>query len=324
MSDEPRYFRLGLFAVLGATLLVGAIIAFGGGQFFRPKAYAETYVNGSVQGIDPGTPVKFRGVQIGRVKSVDFTFNLYDIKDANQAHNYVVIIMEIDRPVSPGFFDSGMRAELEKNIRDGLRVSIEPLGITGLNYLDFGYFEPGRFPPLQVDWKPHNFYVPYAPGQITSFLDSINKIMREVEDFNIDEFTKSGTELLDNLNKSVLDAQLGKVSQDLRDLVARIDTTVQSADIPAVSADLRKLIDGISTSNSKLEKILANLEPASRLEAAQIKDIIANTDSITKNLLALSEEVRQRPSILIWGGKPPAPKPLPSPSPSQRKKQPKP
>ena len=169
-----------------------------------------------------------------------------------------------------------------------------------------------------MDWTPEHLYVPYAPGELTSFLDSINNIMREVEDFKLDEFTKTGTELLQNMNKSVLDAQLGKVSDDLRQLVSRLDSAVVGADIPGVSKDLRSLIDGVASSNAKLDKILANFEPASRIEAAQIKEIVANIDGISSNLLALSEEIRQRPSILIWGGSPPKPKPSPKPTPTPK------
>ena len=44
---------------------------------FRPRIYIETYVDASVQGVDVGSPVKFRGVPIGRVSAIKFTFNEY-------------------------------------------------------------------------------------------------------------------------------------------------------------------------------------------------------------------------------------------------------
>ena len=76
MSQQPRYFRIGLFIVIALAILAAALIAFGAGQFFRPRIYIETYVNASVQGVDIGSPVKFRGVQIGRVSAISWGVSL--------------------------------------------------------------------------------------------------------------------------------------------------------------------------------------------------------------------------------------------------------
>ncbi len=48
-------------------LLVGLVI-FGGGRFFQDEIILETYFDSSVQGLDIGSPFKYRGVTIGEVK----------------------------------------------------------------------------------------------------------------------------------------------------------------------------------------------------------------------------------------------------------------
>ena len=75
MSEKPGYFRIGLFILIALAILVAGLVALGAGAFLRQRIYIETYVNASVQGIDIGSPVKFRGVQIGRVSGISFTFN---------------------------------------------------------------------------------------------------------------------------------------------------------------------------------------------------------------------------------------------------------
>ncbi len=315
MSAQPNYFRLGLFVILGIMLILGGLLVFGGGQMFRPKAYAETYVNGSVQGVDIGSGVKFRGVQIGRVVEIDFAFNRYDKDNLDQAQNYVVLIMEIDREIAPGIFNPAAKEALEQNIAEGLRVRIEPQGITGLNYLDFGYIDPERFPALQVAWKPEFFYIPYAPGEITNVLDSINNIMREVEKFNLQGFSENAVSLLENLNKSVVEAQIGEISNQLKTLLSEFTAAIEAANVDALSTDAQKLLTGLDESNTKLdallsgltrsnaslEKILKNIEPSTRLDSSEIKAIVANSAEITENLLLLSQEVKKRPSLLLWG-----------------------
>ena len=335
MSAKPQYFRLGVFILGGTALLVAAILVFGGGQFLRPQITMETYVDGTVQGIDVGSPVKFRGVLIGKVTRISFAFTEYEVAEGNDLSNYVVLIMQIDRAVFPDMFKTNLTPLLERGIAQGLRIRIEPQGVTGLNYLDIDYLDPKRFPVLKPTWSPYYYYIPSAPGQLTSFLDSINAILREVEKLNIAGLSKSGTDLLENLNKAVSGSQIEKVSADLQALVAhfdttltaanlpalssdmknslvRIDTTLSETKLPAVSADFRKFLGNLEASNRDLRQILKNVEPSSRLNDSQLRDIVRNLAVATANLEQLSTEVKKRPSLLLWGS-PPAPKPTPRP-----------
>ena len=75
MSQKPSYFRIGLFIVIALAILAAGLIAFGAGQVLRERVYIETYVDATIQGVDVGSPVKYRGVQVGRVSAINFTFN---------------------------------------------------------------------------------------------------------------------------------------------------------------------------------------------------------------------------------------------------------
>ena len=314
MSAKPQFFRIGVFVSGGVALLVFALLVFGGGQMFREKIQMETYIRGSVQGIDLGTPVKFRGVLIGKVTKMSFAFTEYHLKETDGLYNYVVLYMEINREVFPNMFTADLTPLLTKSIEQGLRVRIEPQGITGLNYLDIDYFDPMRFPALWPPWKPKVYYVPSAPGELTSFLDSINAILREVEKLNINGISQTGTELLTNLNKAVVGAQVEKVSTDLQTLIKDSNSVLQKAKIPELTADATKFVGELEASNRELRQILKNIEPASELKAAQIREIVNNLAATSANLEQLSAAVNQRPSLLLWGSPPKAPTPKPTPA----------
>src|ERR1700675_928533 len=72
MSARTTHFRLGLFVLIAVTLGVGAIVVLGAGTMLRKKVMAETYLDESVQGLDVGAPVKFRGVHVGQLEKIDF------------------------------------------------------------------------------------------------------------------------------------------------------------------------------------------------------------------------------------------------------------
>ena len=320
MSQKPSYFRIGLFAVVALAILAGGLIAFGAGQMFRPRVYIETYVNGTVQGVDVGSPVKFRGVPIGRVSAINFTFNEYGVPSQVDRFNYVFILMEVDREMFPGMFDENLTSVIEKNVEQGLRARIEPQGVTGINYIEINYVtDPNQFPPLAVDWKPHYYYIPSAPGQLTNMLDSINTIMRQVEGLNIGGMINSLTDLLANLNKAVTGADITKVSTDLQTLVGEFREAVKAANIGGVSEDARRLfeaarqmVDGLEKSNTQLRAVLRNLEPATKISGPQIRELVQNLTIASENFAQFSAELKRRPSLLLWGT-PPQAKPTPTP-----------
>ena len=120
---------------------------------------------------------------------------------------------------------------IEKNVAQGLRARIEPQGVTGINFIDINYVnDPNQFPPLAVDWKPHYYYIPSAPGQLTNMLDSINNIMRQVAGAKYRTGSPTRlTELLANLNKAVTGADITKVSADLQTLLDEFRDSPQSS-----------------------------------------------------------------------------------------------
>lgn len=313
MSQKPSYFRIGLFIVVALAILAGGLIVLGAGQMFRPRIYVETYVDGTVQGVDVGSPVKFRGVPIGRVSSINFTFNEYGDPSQVGRFNYVRILMEVDREMFPGMFSENLTPVIEKNVAQGLRARIEPQGITGINYIEINYVnDPKQFPPLAVDWKPHYYYIPSAPGQLTNMLDSVNNIMHQIEQLNISGMSKSISQLLENLNKAVTGADITKISADLQSLLGEFRDALKAANVGQLSEDARAVLEGLEKSNTQLQVVLKNLEPATRISGPQIRALVENLATASANFVQFSTEVKRRPSLLLWGT-PPEPKPTPTP-----------
>ena len=84
MKDrETNYLKIGSFVIVGLVLLIMAIIIFGSVKIFQKIIYIETYFNESVQGLSVGSPVKYRGMEIGYVKAIDFANSIYGDKIFN-------------------------------------------------------------------------------------------------------------------------------------------------------------------------------------------------------------------------------------------------
>lgn len=313
MNEDPKFFRIGLFVIGGLVLLAGTLITFGAGKLFQPSMRFETYLSSSVSGIDRGSPVRFRGVSIGKVTDVTFVFNEYPDEDRSGVYNYVMLVLEVTEAVFPHMFTTpDMADQIKKAVEGGLRARIEPQGITGLNYVELDFLNPRDFPALEVDWTPRYYYIPSAPGQLAGMLDSINKIMRELENFHIGELETSLRTLLDNLNSAVTAADLGKLSADIQGfsnqatkLVTELQQVISDAQIPEISSGLQASLASITDAVSDLQRILANIEPSTRLNSDDINATLTNLRIISDNMRELSGELRANPSRLIFS-RPPA------------------
>ena len=70
MNPSASAFRVGLFLVLGIGLLVTAIAVVLGGELFTSREAVLMRFSGSVYGLKVGSPVVFRGVNMGTVTSL--------------------------------------------------------------------------------------------------------------------------------------------------------------------------------------------------------------------------------------------------------------
>lgn len=304
------YFRIGLFVIGALVFLIVALVAFGAGNFLRPKLYFETYIASSIQGIDIGSPVKFRGLTIGKVSSLEFTFNVYPPKENENAYNYIRVVMEIDRPVFPGMFRDDVASVMNKTVQHGLRIRIEPLGITGASYLNFDYVNPARYPVAAINWKPQYTYIPSAPGEVTGLLDSVNKIMRDLETINLASMAQNLSSLFENVNCAINQLQVKELREDADTLIVQLRQATQDAQVDRLSMKASSFFDQSSTlvqnlnrTNQTLDQTLRRWEPM----ATESEKTIRNLRIVSENLRQVSQDIKSRPSLLLYG-KPPTEK----------------
>ena len=70
MATGTNRWKLGLFVVVGAAIALASLIAFGARTFSSSSERYVSYFDESVQGLDVGSAVKFRGVPVGRVEEI--------------------------------------------------------------------------------------------------------------------------------------------------------------------------------------------------------------------------------------------------------------
>jgi len=246
---KTDYFRLGAFILTGTALLVFMIVVLGAGQFFTRPVLLETYFNEAVNGLEVGSPVRFRGVKIGRVSSIDFVMGRYTTLEQSNSR-YVYVECELSRADFLAGPKSSAQAELDKEVERGLRIRPVSQGLTGTLNLSLDYFPPQSNPPLEVNWVPNNLYVPSAPS-------TMNRIEAAIAD---------ASEAISSLDKEDMEAIL----KSIRSVTENLSTFFAQADAKGIGEMLVRNLEQTERIFARLNTLLGDTEVSKLLPSAQL------------------------------------------------------
>lgn len=219
------HFKLGLL-VLASVLALAAVVAVLGLRSAPTQNY-HTYFDESVQGLEVGAVVKYRGVTIGSVSAIDIA--------PDQRHIHVALAIDVDAAgrVSLGPDASTVRAQLTL------------LGITGLKIIDLDVVDPAFYPAPVLPFEPAQPYIPARPSVLSGI-------------------QPTGERLLVLINEAIkTNAMLQKVLKDVseQEIPQHVATAVQAAG--AAATDLRRIMRRLEQSEIA-DKLVATLEGLDR------------------------------------------------------------
>ena len=308
MSAKANYFKIGIFVIVATVIAIIAIIVLGAGSMFQKKVMIETYIDGSAQGLDVGSPFKFRGVKLGSVEQITFVGNEYRFEHTSEeylAYGQFILIKASFEP-SQDVTEKEQRIFIERMITKGLRVRLASQGITGAAFLEADYIDPAEFPPMEITWKPNTYYVPSVPSKITQLTESVETILEKLEEINVKGITAGLDETLGSMNKILDEVKKSKLTKQAGDLLAELRETNKK--IKPFITDASETMDSVS---EELPGILVQLKRTLRrfnnFVSNEEENVAVSTENvrlITGNLRDLTESAKKSPSQFIFAGPP--------------------
>jgi len=263
MSLRANYYKLGLFVIGAVASGVAILLIVGSGRWFTPRLTVETYFNESVQGLDIGSKLKYRGVVIGDVTRITFTYTQYQLeRQMSERARYVLVEAELQprllggRAAAGDFTDRGNAAiEAER----GLRVRLTPQGITGTSYLELDYVDPAANPPLPIDWTPQYTYIPSARSTLTSFVDAASEIVDRLHHLDIEGTVANLNRLLVTTNQRIADVDTKALGQQTQRTLAKIESTMDGIAARNISSEAIALLKELRETNADLKATIAGV-----------------------------------------------------------------
>jgi ABC-type transporter Mla subunit MlaD len=308
MSLKANYFKLGLFVIGALVAGVLVLVIIGSGRWFQPKVTVETYFNESVQGLDIGSKLKYRGVAIGDVTKIGFTYTQYQLdKPMTERNRYVLVEAQIQPKLLGGRAATGDITEgdnARKEIERGLRMRLAPQGITGTSYLEIDYVEPSP-PVLAIDWQPNNLYIPSAPSTVAQIVNSASEIMGRLHKLDIEGTIANLNQLMLTTNDRIAAVDAKALSQRSVAVLAKVEATLDRIDAKKLSDEGTALIVELRQTNAELKKTLSNpaLQKLPDETAATVARVRALVDdpNLAKSIARLSATLGRLDRILGGG-----------------------
>ena len=163
--------------------------------------------------------MKYRGVVIGEVTRISFTYVKYEQdKPMNQRKRYVLVEAQLEPRLVGGKAanDIASPESSKLEVERGLRIHLAPQGITGTNYLELDYVDTLPAPVLPIDWVPDNIYIPSTPSTITTFVNAASEILDRLHRLDIETTIANLNKLLATANERVASLDTAAISQRAR------------------------------------------------------------------------------------------------------------
>jgi len=231
------------------------------------------YFEESVAGLAVGSPVEFRGIEIGEVEDVDLAL------DPKSGEIRIPVVIEIETArlgLAPG---EDELAYLAKQVERGLRARLATKNLlTGQRSVDFDFLDDVAAATIR-DSKPYPV-LPTAGGSLDAITERVARIVEKVDRVPIESIGR-------NLDESLV--RLSQVMEEVRQLAGTTNREV----LPGITASLDKL----ETTLDSADTLIA---PDSAL-AQELERLVSDLAEAARSMRLLSERLESHPEELLRG-----------------------
>ncbi|MFW5937245.1 MAG: MlaD family protein, partial [Desulfosalsimonas sp.] len=197
MQSIRTKFSVGLFVIIGMSVVILAILWLGMSDYLREGDKYSAYFDESVQGLSTDAAVKYRGVSVGRVDQIGVAPD----------GRLVEIIFSLNKKLQNA---------------ENLVAQIKSVGITGIMFVELERQPPGE--PLTtpgLDFETKYPVVATKPSDMKQLLSDVYDILSRIKQIDMKGISDRMTTIMDNFNRVLTDAEFEKISAELQKTIRR-------------------------------------------------------------------------------------------------------
>lgn len=331
MSKKASPTIIGVFTLAGLILAGAAVVLFGAGRLLKDSHEVMLYFEKSANGLQVGSDVRFGGVRVGRVKSINV---LIDLEENRKVIPVVVELgakeLQLISTQEGGGIDFSTREGVAAAVSKGLRAGMKQQSLlTGQLYVEFDIV-PGT--PGFIYGNPATQEMPVVPTMGTEIDELIAGVADGLRKFNALDLENVFAELRDvltsaknqiaalnikeiNDNIIAITGDVRKVAQSekLTSAVANLDTALKEIDLLAkkanagidpMLADLKAVMTRTDESLAKIQETADEISQLSNPRSPlflRMQNLLQETERASLAIKELSNDLKRDPKALISG-----------------------
>jgi ABC-type transporter Mla subunit MlaD len=305
VATEAHKFQVGVFVIAATVIAVGTAIWLGASRIFEETQHFVTYFSESVQGLDPGAAVKYRGVPAGRVNTISIASD----------GELIEVRMDIDVATAKALKQD-----------PSLRATLELSGITGLRYIEIDRRtgDALRQAPT-LTFKPPYEVIPSSRSSFKAIQSALGDVYDQFMKLDLPAISADTRGVLQAANQLLRDERIDAVLTNFKAITQSTSGLAKHLETMTAGVKLGPAVDNATQATAEAKALFANLttgpmgkqlaetiEQVNRLaQGAQqvvlgLQYTIERLERTVGNLESLTEEVSNQPSLLLFS-EPPAP-----------------
>ncbi len=236
MASQKTKFSVGLFVLVGIGIALFGILMIGMSSLFQKGDLYVTYFDESVQGLDMDSPVKYRGVGVGRVEKIEVAPD----------SKLIEVVLKIEG--------------VEK-VEEDIVAQLKNVGITGIMFVELDRIEAGeKVQAPKLDFPTPYHVIPSKPSNIKEIMQGIDDVIKQVKELNLGEISgqvketlRTATNVLDNVNQAVTDAGIEEISRGIRQTMRDVNSILEPE-------RWNRIVDSVDRTIVSLDELLGNAD----------------------------------------------------------------
>ena len=295
MAAPTNHWKLGLFVVVGFAAAILTVVLFGAASMRKETVHYHTYFNESVQGLDVGSAVKFRGVTIGFVSAIEIAPD----------HRLVDVVEELDVADIKrlGLLETGhgLTGKPKFAMPEDLRAQLGSQGITGVKFVSIDFFDVKSNPAPTLPFSPAVRYIPAAPSMMKNLEDTITKAMDRLPDMVDAVVMIMGRvdRLLATLEKEDVSHKAAAAIAHADQVMTAMHATIIRIDHANLGEKAASTIDDLRVAVGKMNNVLDRFDGGAM--AADVDTTLRDVSEAADAIRKLAEALERDPDMLVKG-----------------------
>ncbi len=319
MSTPTNHWKLGLFVVVGFIMMLSMMAWLGARSLRKEVGLYVSYFDESVQGLEVGSPIKFRGVTIGSIAKIDIADDHRHVEVTCELGKAVLTRLGLDVVIGP--VNPGKPLKLEQGI--GLRVQLASSGLTGVKFLQLDFFPVASNPEPTLPFPVPDNYIPAVPSTMKNLEDSLVHVVQRLPEVvdQVQGILNKVDFILGGIKDQDVPRRLVTVLDNANSVLGEAQTKIAALETDKLSKDAAKTVKDLSQTVALMNALLARVDGDKGLLASvtrasdalgdtargadgvgsQLEDTLGAVEKAAKSIQKLASSLEKDPDMLLKG-----------------------